>query len=157
MNKKINKILACVDFSSYSKPVLEYAIDLSKTTKAEILVINIINQKKIDSIKTAVNSKHPDSFSLTKHLSEEMSRRKLKLQVLIKGTLGVRKLPIKIQIDHGIPSVEILGAVDREKADFLVFGPKGRTNLRGFLFGSVAEKLFRHCPVPVMSLRFQPE
>jgi len=157
MEKQIKKILVALDFSSYSKPALEYAIEISKITKAEVLVINIINQKEIDTTKKMINSKHPDTFSLTKHLSGEMSRRKLKLQVLIKGVLGGSKLPVKTQIDHGAPSVEILKAIDREQADLLVFGPRGRTNLRDFLFGSVAEKLFRHCPVPVMSLRSSPE
>jgi len=53
-------------------------------------------------------------------------------------------MAIKIQIGEGIPSVEILKFLDKEEAD-----------LPEFLFGTVAEKVFRHSPVPVLSLRFQ--
>ncbi|MBA3012499.1 MAG: universal stress protein [Proteobacteria bacterium] len=157
MKRQIKKILVAVDFSSYSKATLESAFEISRITKSQILAINIINQKEIESVEIAVNSKRPGSFLLTKHLSEEMGRRQLRLKALIKGILGMEKLSIKTLVGFGVPSVEILEAVDREDVDLLVFGPKGRTNLRMFLFGSVAEKLFRHCPVPVLSLRSQPE
>jgi nucleotide-binding universal stress UspA family protein len=77
----------------------------------------------------------------------------MKLRTLIKGIPAMDDMAVKIRISHGAPHVEILEIVRRENADFLVFGPKGRTNLKEFLFGSVAEKLFRHSPVPVMSVR----
>ncbi len=150
---KISKIVAAVDFSDYSRPTLEYAVETADLTHAQMVLINIINQRQIDAMEKAVNAQHPNQFDLAKFLGEEMDRRKMKLKTLIKGIPAMDDVPVKIRIGHGVPHVEILEAVRRENADFLVFGPKGRTNLREFLFGSVAEKLFRHSPVPVMSIR----
>lgn len=153
---KIKNVLAAIDFSLYSRPVLEYAGEMGEITNAEIRVIHIINQEAIDQVEKAVNKKRPDSFILAKHLAEESGRRELKLKAMVKNTSSLEGKNIKIIIGQGIPHVEILAAIDRENIDFLVFGPKGRSNLQGFLFGSVAEKLFRHSPVPVMSLRSKP-
>ena len=154
---KIKKILVAIDFSTYSTPALEYAMDVSKNTKAVIVALNIINQTEIDSVEREVNSKYPNTFSLSKHLTNEIGRRELKMEALIKKVTKNESvstpLPLEIRIGHGNPHVEILKTIDREGIDFLVFGPKGRSNLHDFLFGSVAEKLFRHSPVPVMSLR----
>nr|NJM02365.1 universal stress protein [Desulfobacula sp.] len=154
---KIKNIMAAVDFSLYSRPVLEYAGEISRIAKADVCVIHIINQKSIDQVEHAVNKARPDSFILTKHLSEESGRRELKLRAMVKNVGSLDEKKVRIRIGHGIPYVEILSAIDAENTDFLVFGPKGRSNLEGFLFGSVAEKLFRHSPVPVMSLRLGPE
>lgn len=157
MEKQINsikKILVAIDFSIYSRPTLEYAVEVATAKKARILALNIINQTEIDSVERAINSKYPDVFSLAKYLPKEMGQRELKMDVLIKEIPGAAQLPIEIHIGHGKPHVEILKTIDQEEIDLLVFGPKGRSNLSGFLFGSVAEKLFRHSPVPVMSLRF---
>ncbi len=151
--QKISKIVVAIDFSAYSRDTLEYAVQTAALTDARMVLINIINQKQIDAMEKAVNAEHPNQFDLAKFLGEEMDRRKLKLKTLIKGIPMLDDVPVKIRIGHGIPHVEILEAVKRENADFLVFGPKGRTDFKEFLFGSVAEKLFRHSPVPVMSVR----
>lgn len=155
-NGKIKKVLAAIDFSLYSKPVLEYAEEIAGITNAGIYVINVINHKGIDKVEKAVNKERPDSFNLAKHLAEESGRRELKLRAMVKNINRLEEKKAKIIIGHGVPYVEIINAIDREQIDFLIFGPKGRSNLQGFLFGSVAEKLFRHSPVPVMSLRSKP-
>jgi nucleotide-binding universal stress UspA family protein len=69
---------------------------------------------------------------------------------------GADKDSVRIDIRTGVPFEEILNFVEEEEVDLLVMGPKGRTNLPGFLFGSSAEKLFRHSPVPVLSVREKP-
>jgi len=151
--KKIRKILVAVDFSTYSKNTLEYADEVSQMTGAELLVINIINQRDIDSIKKIMNSEHSDEFSLAKYLPAKIDRHRLKVKALVAEYGFKERSEIKIIVDHGIPFKKILKAVKEEDVDLLVIGPKGRSDLKGFLFGSVAEKLFRHSPVPVMSLR----
>jgi nucleotide-binding universal stress UspA family protein len=150
---KIKKILVAIDFSSYSKEILEYAVEMAGITNARIFLINIINEKETVWIEKAVNSNYPNSFSLKKHLSDETSRREFKLRALIKEVNGLTELPVRILIGNGVPYVEILDAIDREWVDLLIIGPKGQSDLQGYRFGSVAEKLFRHSPVPVITLR----
>ena len=48
---QINKIMAAVDFSDYSKASLKYAALLASSVKATLVVANVINQRDVEAIR----------------------------------------------------------------------------------------------------------
>lgn len=67
------------------------------------------------------------------------------------------RIPNRFLIKKGLPFAESVEAAREEKVDMVVMGTKGRGNIEGILFGSQAEKMFRHCPVPLLSIREKDE
>jgi nucleotide-binding universal stress UspA family protein len=57
---------------------------------------------------------------------------------------------------RGRPEVEILDAASRLKVDLVVMGTHGRRGVSRMLLGSVAEKVVRSSPVPVLTIRMKP-
>ena len=62
-----------------------------------------------------------------------------------------RKCDYLIKI--GDPFQAIVEVIDQEQADLVIVGTKGRSNLSDVLHRSTAERLFRRCPVPLLSVR----
>jgi nucleotide-binding universal stress UspA family protein len=56
-------------------------------------------------------------------------------------------------IRHGRPADEILAAARESGADLIAMATHGRTGVGRLLFGSVAEAVLRHAPVPVFMIR----
>ncbi|MFH2091139.1 MAG: universal stress protein [Pseudomonadota bacterium] len=156
MNKKIHKILACVDFSEYSAMVLEYALELASQTGAQIVIINVLNQKDIDGVKMACNyckGAFSGSINVEDYITSMEQERRENLKQLLKTNSFDETLLMNLKFDKGVPSECILNAVDSENIDLVVMANKGRGNIARVLFGSAAEKVFRHSPVPVISVR----
>lgn len=148
--KGINKIMVACDFSEYSKAALEYAAALAETLKADLIIAHVINQRDVDAVqKVSVYSAVISVEEFTKHQRENRSQR---IDELIEEA-SLTHLPVKKIIKVGIPFYELIHAIKDENADLLVMGPKGRSNIKGILFGTTAEKMFRHCPVPLLSIR----
>jgi nucleotide-binding universal stress UspA family protein len=151
MNKKINKILACVDFSDYSLAVLEYALELAEA-HTQILVYNVINQRDINMLES-VCCYVPDKINAETYIKDMKKERVGKIRTMLKEHFFENKSQMNFKVDVGIPSEAILRTIETEAIDLVVMANKGRGNLARFLFGSSAEKVFRHSPVPVASVR----
>jgi nucleotide-binding universal stress UspA family protein len=151
----IQTILACVDFSDYSPLVLEYAAALSMGRK-RVLVLNVIHQRDIAGAEK-VFSYYPGSFSTIintdDYVDDLKKEREKNLKSMIRQYCFDEKALMEIRVAAGIPFSCILDTVETEGVDLVVMANKGRSNLSRVLFGSAAEKVFHHCPAPVLSVR----
>jgi nucleotide-binding universal stress UspA family protein len=68
----------------------------------------------------------------------------------LKNKFTAREIPVQAVIKAGSPADEIVKLAQEEHIDLLVTATHGRTGLSRFVFGSVAEKLVRLSPCPVL-------
>jgi len=152
MNKKIHKIMACIDFSEYSLMVLEYSVELAKASETNILVYNVINESNYYSM--AAVSMYAQVQVLDENETRELKEGRLEwMNELMEKHFPGEKLNISFRVDVGFPSEQILKTIETENIDLVIMANKGRGNIARFLFGSSAEKVFRNSPVPVVSVR----
>lgn len=149
---EIKKVMACVDFSDYSKMTMEKAVEVVKGLPAEIILLNIINNRDLDAIRV-VSPYFPGTFTVESFIEKTSNDRSQKILEMIDQFFPDEKHRMRIVIRVGVPYEAILKAIDEEKVDLVVLASKGRSNLIGTLHGSNAEKVFRHSPVPVLSVR----
>lgn len=150
--KKIDKILACVDFSEYTRMTLESAVAIAGGTQAQIVVFNVINQRDVTSVGM-VSQYYPDRINVEEYVRDLKKERLERLNTLINTDFSASRGKMTVEVDVGIPWESIVQAAVTHKADLIVMANKGRGNLSRVLFGSVAEKVFRHSPIPVVSVR----
>jgi nucleotide-binding universal stress UspA family protein len=150
--KSIDTILACIDLSEYSFMTLELALELSRGTGRQVIALNVINQRDIACVQT-VERYYPDKINADEYIRELKKERSNRLKQFIKENFFDEKSRIRLEIDTGIPHERILDAAHKNNAQVIIMANKGRGNLSRFLFGSAAEKVFRHSPVPVISVR----
>jgi nucleotide-binding universal stress UspA family protein len=160
--KSFHKIMVGCDFSKYSRETLECAVALAEKLQADLIIVNVINKKEIDTILKVAEGQFDRNIEkyVEKTAQEYETRvkadRTRQMEKLIED-IGCAHLSIKKVFKVGVPFQELISAVEDEGADMMVMGQKGRSDLVDVLFGSTAEKVFRRCPVPLLSVRPQKQ
>ncbi|MGD9072869.1 MAG: universal stress protein [Desulfobacterales bacterium] len=160
--KDIKKILVGCDFSKYSKNTLAYAAAVASKFQAELIIVNVINKREIDTILKVAEGQFDRNVeqyvekSAKDYVKRVQDDRTRQMDKLI-DEIGCADLSAHKIFRIGVPFQELISAIEDEGADLMVMGQKGRSDLAGVLFGSNAEKVFRRCPVPLLSVRSQKQ
>jgi nucleotide-binding universal stress UspA family protein len=144
----VRRILMATDFSNCSKEALGYASHLAKRLKANLFLIHVFELPVYSDIGVAP-SVRPEVQRWLRELKAESARR---LEALAKAT-GRQGVNVRPLIREGSPFLEILEAARELPADLIVLGTHGRTGLAHVVMGSVAERVVRNAPCPVLTVR----
>ena len=143
--KPFKKILVPTDFSVHSAEALRYAADLSKRYEGSLLLLHVYQP---------VAYALPDGYVLytEKQFAAMMSEFENQLEKAKADALAAGATRVETRMFHGVASTDIVGLAGREDFDLIVMGTHGRTGVKHVLVGSVAERVVRKAPCPVLTV-----
>jgi nucleotide-binding universal stress UspA family protein len=142
----IKRILVPIDFSPNSFRALDYAIEVGKPFKARLSVLYVV-----EPIYYAV----PDftgSPAMGELLTEQMGTARAQLARL-ERQYAKRRVKLQALLETGTAYEAIVETAKQIKADLIAMATHGRTGMSHLLLGSVAERVVRTAPCPVLTLR----
>lgn len=141
----LKKILCPTDFSEPSLAALGAATELARSSGAEIILIHAVSPLPASPQPGAVHA-----FDTAAYLQEMLTYGRESIQRLIKERIP-EDVPARSIVLPGNPSGEITRVAEEEKVDMIAIATHGLTGWRRFVFGSVAERVVRLSPCPVLT------
>jgi len=134
----IHTILVPTDFSEYSDAAFRVASSLASEQEARLIVLHVNPPATMHG--EVIDRREPNGYY--DRLWEELYARK--------------PLDPRTEVEHrlreGDPVEEILEAAKESSCDLIVMGTHGRSGLGRLLLGSIAEKIMREAPCPVLTI-----
>ena len=159
-------ILVPVDFSPYSATALRYAADIAGRFGSSVLVVHVLSresgaqdaQRRLQerglwlpggapAAGTPAGSETVLADIVTtqrEHIYTEL------VQVLPPQLVSC---PVELRVLVGPPFERILETAVREKSALIIMGTHGRTGLSRVVLGSIAERVTRLAPCPVLTVK----
>jgi nucleotide-binding universal stress UspA family protein len=144
---RLAKLLVPTDFSEDSEQAARYAVELAKRFQAEIHCIHVVDIPA-DLLSTSDYYMTGPSKQFIDQIREESKKN---LEAFAKKNL--EGVGVRTAFLEGSPFVEIIRYAHNQEIDLVVIATHGRTGLRHVLFGSVAEKVVRKAPCPVLVVK----
>jgi universal stress protein A len=146
MTLEWKKILCPVDFSDASRSALQVASELARRFDGEVTVFHAY---PLPGYTLPEGTVLPASGML-QELAEQTDAllERWKAEAIADGAPRVSS-----DKSVGEPAAEIVAAAEDGNYDAIVVGTHGRTGLAHVLLGSVAERVVRRAPMPVVTVR----
>ena len=144
---QLKSILVPSDFSDYSKHALRYGCAFAAEFGAELHLLHVVQD--IVGLVPEVGMAFPPTGDYRRELRESAEKALEELP----GSPWLGELSVVRATREGAPFVEIIRYAKKHKIDLIVMGTHGRTGLSHILLGSVAERVVRKAPCPVLTVR----
>jgi len=141
----IRRILAPTDFSEYSRDAIRYAHELAQTFGATLSLLHVVELPPYLGEFTPSTMGEDLLGDLERQAGAELA------QVLPQAQEAATE--VTRSVVTGSPSLKIVETAEAEHADLIVMATHGRTGLSHLMVGSVAERVVRTAPCPVLTIR----
>jgi nucleotide-binding universal stress UspA family protein len=142
---EIRRILAPADFSECSKQAVAYAYELAHKFGAKLVLLHVIEE-----LPPYIGFLPPGGAAEVLEDLERQARLDL-VQLLPK--MPDAMVEVNAQAVTGMANLKIIEIMQKEKPDLIVMATHGRTGFNHFIMGSVAERVLRMAPCPVLTIR----
>jgi universal stress protein A len=142
---QVRKIVVATDFSPCASAAFDRAADLAKALRAEILLLHVLPDVAQygpfpHSVPTPITWLDLVRMEARDHLAKESHR--------------IKDLAVKTELREGGKMHDaIIAAAAAANADMIVIGTHGWSGIKHAVMGSVAERIVRHSPIPVLTVR----
>lgn len=144
MTLPIARILVGVDFSEPSQGALALAIELGGRLGASL---ELLHAYQVPTYAFAESIVPAPADTLDAMVQD--NRRQLEALAQLVRAAGI---DVATQLVPGQPEAELVERAGAGRFDLVIVGTHGRTGLSHALLGSVAEKVVRRSPVPVLTV-----
>ena len=143
---EIRRILAPTDFSELSKQGLQSALELADAFGAKLLLLYVVEPPPYP-----VEGIVPSHLGAT--MLDDLERQATNDLAQMLSETQASNMDVARRVVVGIPYRKIVDVAEEEKIDLIVMTTHGRTGLSHLVMGSVAEKIVRTAPCPVLTIR----
>lgn len=140
------RILAPTDFSPESAAAWETAQALARALDAELVLLHVQSEAPLYGEGVYSTQRLRELYAAAREWAEKT----LEEMAAAARASGLR---VQTRLRTGTPHAEIVAAVAEEGADLVVIGTHGRGGLDRALLGSVADRVVRRAPCPVVTVR----
>jgi len=144
MPRRFQTIVVPTDFSDCAQMALHYAMDLVEP-EGTVVLCHVVDDMPLSYGYVGVAFTAGD---IRTRISEEAQK---ELAAIV--PTNPNQVRIETHLLHGTPQREIVKLVTSVQADLVVMGTHGRSGLEHALMGSVAERVIRKAPCPVLVVR----
>ncbi len=148
--KNFSRILCATDFSEDSLRAVDYARSLALRFDADLILVTVVDDLPVTTppIEGAPVAQNLDVATYQKQLNEEATT--LMNRLMEENTSP--DLRLRNHVVNGSPGRRIIQVAADEQADLIVMGTHGHGRFHRFIFGSVAERVHRSAPCPVLTV-----
>lgn len=143
MVRPFTRVLVGTDFSDHAARAVERAVDVARRYGASLQVVHVWELPLV--LDGAAAGAELDWISLVEHAAREQ------LDAAV-ATLGDCGVAVTSALRCGAAWDRITDLAAETDADLVVVGTQGRTGLGRALLGSVAERVVRFSPAPVLTI-----
>ena len=145
---RLKQILVATDFSEPSDAALNYGRELARAFGAHLQILNVV-----DNLTATMVGPEGYIGNLTEMQRdvEEAARKKLAAVISNQDRREFGAKPILLT--SSTPAFAIVSHAKEADIDLIVMGTHGRGGFGHLLMGSVAEKVVRSAPCPVLTVR----
>lgn len=137
------RILVPIDFSEYGEPALVYAQELATFYGAHLDLLHVVEE---DGFRLLYGTKPRAAAA-----SEVRAHNRAVLEDFVRREKVT--VPHAVHAIIGNPNLDIVDYARLHDIDLIVIATHGRTGLQRLQLGSVAEKVVRHAPCPVFTVK----